>query len=94
MRISPLRLEWSSPEEKPLVVEKYFIQRTLLGEHADEPAWTDAMLDVNEEGLPTLEHAVDHVRWLEETKHFSDGTKLRVIKRVITIVAEVVETGE
>ena len=94
MRLSPLRLQWSSPEAKPLVVEKYFIQRTLLDEHADGPVWADARIDANEEGLPTLGHANEFVRRLQETKHFSDRTTLRVIKRIVTIVAEVVRTGE
>lgn len=91
MRISPLRLEWSSPGAKPLVVEKYFIQHALLEEHADDPVWTDARIDANEEGLPTLGHADELVRRLKETKHFSDRTELRVIKRIVTIVAEVAE---
>lgn len=93
MRISPLRLEWSGPEAKPLVIEKYFIQHTLLGEHAGGPIWADARIDANEEGLPTLGHADEIVRRLQETKHFSDRTELRVLKRIVTIVAEVVEVG-
>ncbi len=90
MRISPLRLGWSSPEARPLVIEKYFIQRTLLEEHADGPVWVDARIDANEEGLPTPGHADELVRRLQETEHFSDKITLRVIRRTVTIEAEVV----
>lgn len=93
MRISPLDLEWAVAGAKPKVVERFFIQRTLLDEHADGPVWVDARIDVNMDGCTTRDQALTTIERLRKGEHFSDRIELRVIRRTFTIETEVVEVN-
>ncbi len=88
MKIGPMQLEHAVPGH-PLVVEKYFIQRTVRGPVvAEGDYWVDGVLDVNINGIPTLERAREA---LDRTKgHYRKYTKLRIVKRTCTVETEVV----
>lgn len=90
MKISPLDLEWAVAGAKPKVIEKFFIQRTLLDERADGPIWIDARIDVNMDGCTTHDQALMTIERLQKGKHFSDKVELRIVRRIVTIETEVV----
>ncbi len=91
MHISAGRLEWASPEsEQPVLVDtKFFVQRR----HLVKPAlrresydyWSDVPLSGNMDGILSEEAAHAYRARLLETEYYPKGTKLRVIKRVVSI---------
>jgi hypothetical protein len=99
MEIYHRTLEWCVPEnQKSVVVIRYFIQRQRLKQRcplrrADSAPWTyweDVPAgDSNANGLLNIESArksLKHVRSVHD-----EDTPLRIIKRICTIKAEVVE---
>lgn len=91
MKISALDLQWAVAGAKPKVIERFFVQRTLLDERAEGPVWVDARIDVNMDGCTSLDQALTTIERLQEGKYFPDRVELRVIRRTVTVVTEVVE---
>ncbi len=88
MKIGAMKLEHAVPGNN-VTVEKYYIQRAVRGPVvADGDYWVDAVLDVNIDGIPTLEQAREA---LKRTRgHYRKYTKLRIVKRICVVETEVV----
>jgi len=97
MRINKMDLERSVPEGKePLVVERWFIQRLVRLQtecRSDDAAfwhhWIDGALDCNINGLESEGAGWTHLEAVQSYEEYRGCSRL--IKRTITVEAEVVE---
>ena len=88
MKIGVLDLEHAIPGEKPLIVERYYVQRTRCDSFGME-YWADALTDGNIKGMKTLEQAREAL--IRTRVHYFDRVRWRVIKRIATVTAEEIE---
>jgi hypothetical protein len=90
MQINPSTLEWAHPGSSPVVVEKFFIQRTHYDKKRDVLTWGDARIDVNTQGSDTSDAAIAVLDRLVEGEFYPKDVYLRIIRRTCTIETEVV----
>lgn len=84
MRINPMELPHAVPGE-PLVVERYYVQRSVQG----PLEWVDAVHSGNLKGIPSLEEAQQALIFTRDG--YANDVKCRVVKRTCTVKTEVVQ---
>jgi hypothetical protein len=88
VKLSYLDLEHAVPGEKPVIVEKYYVQKTGRDPFGWE-LWYDALCDGNIKGMNSVEQAREA---LNRTRvSYTDGAKWRIIKRIAAVTAEEVK---